>query len=104
MSRPISPLEPTRYEVALTRARDGARVLLGYTPRHSTPGLHGCRVERGRAIVAFLGAGERAVIAPGRTRELVISDRGRVVGVLGFTGRTQRDARRGPLPLLPRDA
>ncbi len=78
---------PTRYEIVATNAKDGRKVLVGYTPRKGREGIFQMLAKNGEAWVKFSGAED---ITFGKR----VSD-GAVSGdwKLNFSGRTQRDAR-----------
>lgn len=87
--REISTLEPTRYEIA-ARHPDGRHYLIGYTVRRSRSGLLAAMRRVGPQTVAKLAIGESDLIS-WHTKPVIHAD---VAGWwIGFTGRTQRDAR-----------
>lgn len=81
--------EPTRYEI-LAEHPDGRKYLIGYTPRLSRVGLLNAMRARGDDLVAKLPIGENDVMRFETKPRVHCTTSG---WRIGFTGRTQRDAR-----------
>lgn len=86
----------TRYEIA-ARHPDGRALLIGYTPRLSRRGLVAAMQRHGEDVIRVLGIGAADEIAFA-TRPTIHAKTG--AWWIGFTGRTQLDARREPLPFF----
>jgi hypothetical protein len=87
----------TRYEIA-ARHRDGHKLLIGYTPHKSRPGLLATVQKHGLEIIAVLGISE--------SDQIIIEIQPPYCCRIGewcivFTGRTEARAKReGELPLF----
>lgn len=89
----------TRYEITATHP-DGRAFLVGYTPRLSRPGLLAAMQNVGNAIVEKLAIGDDDALTFGTKPRPHAKTTG---WMIGFTGRTQRDAKQsGELPFIAR--
>lgn len=90
--------QPTRYEVVVTRTRDGMKALLGYTHRRTSAGLLALLHGGGNGVptMCFLRCADTTRIMRDEPARVLIGD----AGVIAFTGRTERDVimTRTPLP------
>lgn len=86
----------TRYEIA-AKHPDGRAFLVAYTPRVSRPGLLAAMRQRGEAIVAKLAIGESDIMTWHTKPRVHCECSG---WIIGFTGRTQLEARNSPLEYI----
>lgn len=89
----------TRYEIAAIDPHGNRKFLIGYTPRHSRPGLLSAAERVGKHIIAKLSIGEdcRLIYSGHPVKRLDLSNG----WTIGFTGRTQLDCRNeGELPFI----
>ena len=87
----------TRYEIA-ARHRSGHKLLIGYTPHISRPGLLAAVQQRSREIILALGSnkGDEIIIETQPPHCCRIGE-----WRIGFTGRTEARAKReGELPVF----
>lgn len=87
----------TRYEIA-ARHPDGRAYLVSYSPRISRHGLLKALQHRGATLIAKLDIGETDQIKFGVANKRAFAE---TAGWwIGFTGRTQLEARQSPLTFI----
>ena len=92
---------PTRYEIIAYHAATGRKLLVGYTPRLSRPGLIAAMRNVGDSLIEKLPILEADEMAFGTQPRPHATIPG---WWIGFSGRTQRDAKTlGELPFIADD-
>jgi hypothetical protein len=87
---------PTRYEIVAEK--NGERVLVGYTARHSRPGLLAMARQNGQKLIDHFGIDENQLLVFVRKAAGWEADIGDLH--IRFSGRTQREAIGSELPFI----